>query len=664
MDIKRADIWYGIDFRFNPNAPLTLNQVEQLLTKYKLTLDGLQGKNLPSPVPPQTITDFQKLQTEVVGTQAKYRVLGGNAQETANHLRTLANRALELAPALEQDAKGFIRFNQLASQASSAADRLEGKMGRLSFAYQVQQGMVGRLSGVFSQFGIAGDVVGDGLNIAAGGLTTITPLLLGATVAGAGLLATFVDLGRRGIPELAKLQEAEDVLLLSGERFDEIRKKVLALRADLGEAGKVFSQAQLLEGIGELIKAGRSAGESLDILRASAKLAFVANADLNEMSQLVSTNLVQYKLPASEAARVSEALAKGALEAKGGIQGLSEGLKIIGPFADLLHFDLEESIAALVKLDKAGQDYNDYGATALRSALAQVADLTDKGKTAVEQLDVSLTNADGTARTAEEIFKDLIVALEGNANAGELIGKIFDTRAAPAVAVLAGGFQDLQNKMADSGDVLDKWANEKANNLDTASKRLQTTLNDLGLTFVEGLNPYITASITALNDFLTMVNNVVRALAGLNQTRIETIDKQIADIEAKLEGTTPLVSPSAARGYAASGLSSDEYTEQLRDQLEKLKAERKAINDAIKLTPIEELFPGGLPGTTPPAPPATPTPDTKGNTGTGSSVKTNAELAAEALEKYAKTLDDLVLGRSQGAFSSEEEILQTKLSTP
>ena len=303
-DIKRGSVYYGVEFRIEQQSLSLLEQLDRRIEQYEKALE--KAHNAPpikAPVKPEVPKDIDEARLKLEGFQAAIRetdaeIRRGDVgyQQGAQRLRELTQELLEERNALQANTRIRGQYNAQISRSSSMIDRLEGNVNRLSFAYQLQQGMIMRSAGSFSALGAAGSFAGDAIGIAAAGAATLNPLLTAGAVAVSALTAGMISLGRRGVPELYAIENANVVLRQNGENVEEVTSKTREFRVELGVIGRQFTESELTSNIAELTKAGLSAAESLDVMSGSTRIAVAEGKDLGIISELMLTNLRQFNL--------------------------------------------------------------------------------------------------------------------------------------------------------------------------------------------------------------------------------------------------------------------------------------------------------------------------------------------------------------------------------
>lgn len=253
-----------------------------------------------------------------------------------------------------------------------------------------------------------------------------------------------------------------------------------------------FSAAEAAKGMGNLAAAGFSTQEIMKAIGGSLDLAAVGQIEIAEATQISAAVLRGMSIDASEAGHVMDVLATAASNSAQNITDLGEAFKYVAPFANLAGKDIHETGAAIMALADAGLR-GSMGGTALRGFLTKSAQLTDSAKRAMEELDISFEDAAGNFRHIADIVDDLKMKLQplGRAKRLELLGGIFEARAAAGVAALIdrGGaaLRDFERDLRSSDGAAREMGRTLTDNLGGDIERLKSSIDGVKLSFFEGI---------------------------------------------------------------------------------------------------------------------------------------------------------------------------------
>lgn len=144
--------------------------------------------------------------------------------------------------------------------------------------------------------------------------------------------------------------------------------------------------------------------------------------------------------------------------------------------------------------------------TKLTNTMADAADGNASAAEKFEALGISVTNADGSMRSAEDVFMDAVDALGGIQNEAERDAAAYDLfgRSAkelnPLIDMGSEGFAELKQEAHDAGAVMDGEALDSLNGVSDAMERMDQASMVVQRNFAVALAPAIEAVGTALTD--------------------------------------------------------------------------------------------------------------------------------------------------------------------
>ena len=188
-----------------------------------------------------------------------------------------------------------------------------------------------------------------------------------------------------------------------GEEALKLKEKLAAVseaQTDLG-----FTAADSAKALEALVKAGLSGSEAAEALRSALSLARLEGISTEEAAGLLVQTLTMFHLSAEDSAKAMDSLSKAADAGIDTAEGYAKGLANCGAAAANMGLSLDETLAALVELDKTYGDATVSG-TYLN---AMFKDLIKKS----DELGISLYNADGSMRSLDDIVGQIRSKVQG-----------------------------------------------------------------------------------------------------------------------------------------------------------------------------------------------------------------------------------------------------------
>lgn len=164
----------------------------------------------------------------------------------------------------------------------------------------------------------------------------------------------------------------------TGASADEM--KLLRKTAEEAGATSRYSAVEAAGALENLAKAGLSAKDAIGTLPAVLSLAAAGDVELAVSAEYITKAVNGLGLSFTDAARVSDVLAKGANATNTSVAGLAQALSYAAPLANTLGLSLEQTVAIIGKFADAGIDASRAG-TALNAIMAQFSDPASKFRT-------------------------------------------------------------------------------------------------------------------------------------------------------------------------------------------------------------------------------------------------------------------------------------------
>lgn len=282
---------------------------------------------------------------------------------------------------------------------------------------------------------------------------------VGAIAAGAALSGLVVASVKVSAEFEKSMSNVKAVTNATGAEMAEMSKMARQMGRDTA-----FSAKESAEAMGFLGMAGFDTNQIMVALPATLNLAAAANMELGRAADIASNVLTGFSMPAQEAARVSDVMAKGAASANVSVEMLGDSFRYVGPIASSAGFAFEETAATIGLLGNAGIQGAQAGTT-LRGALAKMLQPTKDTEEAMSRLGVSFKDSTGKMLPFENILGQLE---RTGADTTDMI-QLFGVEAGPGMTALvsqgAGALRELTAELENSGGAAQKMADVQLDNL-------------------------------------------------------------------------------------------------------------------------------------------------------------------------------------------------------
>ena len=248
---------------------------------------------------------------------------------------------------------------------------------------------------------------------------------------------------------------------------DQAMQQLTNTARQLGRDTK-FSATESAQAMTYLGMAGWNSEQIISGMPGLLDLAAASGEDLGRTADIISDDLTAFGMSADQAGHMADVFAAASTSSNTNVSMLGETMKYAAPVAGALGYSLEDVSIAAGLMANAGVK-GEMAGTSLRSIMTRMIDPPKDAAQAMEQLGITMTNADGTMRPFGSVINELRTKMQGLSQ---------EERAQMASAIAGtdslSGFMALIN--ASPGDV-EKLSNA-INNSDGAAKRMADTMNN------------------------------------------------------------------------------------------------------------------------------------------------------------------------------------------
>ena len=255
----------------------------------------------------------------------------------------------------------------------------------------------------------AADKAADGFTVFKGALADLVADGIRATI------SAIKDLAKEAF-EVGSNFEAEmsKVGAVSGASAEEMEQ--LTAKAEEMGAKTKFSATESAQAFEYMAMAGWKTEDMLGGIEGIMNLAAASGADLATASDIVTDALTAMGYGAQDAGRLADVMAAASSNANTNVEMMGATFQYAAPIVGALGYNMEDTAVAIglmansgIKADKAG--------TALRSILTRLAAPPKECAKAMEDLGLSLTDADGNMKDFSQVTRELRRAFDGMSEA-------------------------------------------------------------------------------------------------------------------------------------------------------------------------------------------------------------------------------------------------------
>lgn len=282
-------------------------------------------------------------------------------------------------------------------------------------------------------------------------------------------------------------------------------ERLTATAQQLG-ASTQFSASQAAEAMSYLGMAGWKTDQIISGMPGLLDLAAASGEDLASVADIVSDDLTAFGMSADQASHMADVMAATSTNANTNVAMMGETFKYVGSLAGALGYSLEDVSVATGIMANAGIKGEQAG-TSLRAIMTRLVSPTKESGTAMDQLGITMTNADGTMKPFMQTMKELRAAFSGMTEeekaqyASSLAGQEAMSGFLSIVNASDSDFETLVNAVNNADGAASQMAATMQNNAKGGAIQLQSA--------IEGL------SISVGSIFLPVLAQMAQGLAGI-----------------------------------------------------------------------------------------------------------------------------------------------------
>ena len=323
------------------------------------------------------------------------------------------------------------------------------------------------------------------------------------------------------------------------------------------EAGKAFEYMAM---------AGWKTEQMMSGIEGIMNLAAASGEDLGLVSDIVTDAMTAFGLSAEESGHFADVLAAASSNANTNVGMMGDTFKYVAPVAGAMKFSIEDTAVAIGLMANAGIKASQAG-TALRQVFTRLAKPPKEAAEAMEALNLSVTNADGSFKPLMEIIEEMrdkfsaLTDEQKTMYAAMLGGQEAMSGLLAIVNASEGDISKLSAAIDKADGSAKKMAETKLDNLHGQLTLLGSSAEGLGIAVYEGIeNPLkdaVKVGIKSLNELSgeiqsgdlkksvanigALLGNGVKLLSQITSSVLPPLVKTLGFIGNNLQTITPLV---------------------------------------------------------------------------------------------------------------------------
>ncbi|MCD8208665.1 MAG: phage tail tape measure protein, partial [Bacteroidales bacterium] len=505
--------------------------------------EALKGKlDATKAVYGENSTEAQKLQTQLNNVQTQEEKVTQEINKTTEALEqqqkaeeqassasgqlasTIQQQESELAELKTQytnvvleEGKDSEAAQELAGKITTLNGELQENKAKLADAEDAAEDLTKEEKELGDEGESAGDKMSEGFQVAYQAL------------AAAGLIEAvkqLVDALKECVEVAADFEsQMSTVQALSGATSDEMDALTAAAK-EMGATTK-FTATESAEALEYMALAGWDTEEMMDGLPGIINLAAAAGEDLASTSDIVTDALTAFGMSASDSAHFSDVLAAASTNSNTTVSQMGEAFKQVATTAGTLGYSIDDVSVALGLMADNGLKGSSAG-TALSTALTRMSGANATATKELDELNVSMFNADGSTKDLATFLGELRTALNENCTSSEemqvalynLAGQKGMKGLAAIVNTTDDDFDSLTNAIADCDGCAEEMADIRMDNFEGSVTLLKSAFDGLETTIGEAALPALSSFVDILTSMVGGINNFLVAHEGATQAVI------------------------------------------------------------------------------------------------------------------------------------------------
>lgn len=461
---------------------------------------------------------------KVGALQAKYdglsKTLSSN-EKYMSKLKTQYDKSFDAnGKATASTAKYANELNQAIAKSASYEAQMKTTTGQIARMKVETEGVTGKLKAQSDQWIKSGKKIESfGKKMSSIG-STLTMSVTAPIAAGFGLAT------KKAVDFQTQIGEIGPLLTNGGKMTTEYRNQLDQMSDSSKKWAKEYgvSTTEINTGLAEIVRKGYDANQTLGVMPSILDATKASGDDFNDVMNVTTEVISQFNLKGKDynstvknATRVTDALTYVANATSAGFSDLGLAMGYVGPVANSLGMDVEETASAIGLLSDAGIGGEKAG-TALRGALTRLLKPSKQNIAGFEKLGISVDEFKNGTLTLPDMLNKIKQNTEDwtDAQRTSAIALAFGTESQSAMNVLVG----------QGGDAL-KGLTKETYNANGATKEIAKSMNDLPANkvarFKESLNVLaITAGEKLLPVFTPILEKATQLINKFSELDDET----------------------------------------------------------------------------------------------------------------------------------------------
>lgn len=329
----------------------------------------------------------------------------------------------------------------------------------------------------------------------------------------------------------AAMSEVKAISGATSEEFAQLTEKA----NQMGAVTK-FTASESAEAFKYMAQAGWDAKEMMDGIEGLMSLAAASGENLGTTSDIVTDALTAFGMSAKESGRFADVMAMAANATNTDVAKMGDTFKYVAPVAGALGYSIEDTAVAIGLMANNGIKASQAG-TSLRSLLTNLTHPVGQAEDAINDLGISITNADGSVKPLSQTLQELrskfsaLSEAERAQYAAMLAGQEGMSGLLAIVNASDQDFADLTEQINNSSGAAQEMADIMMDNLSGKFELFTGALDSMKMSLGEKFKPYLMEALDWLTDKVPDVENALL-------TAMNSFDRFVEQTKSKIDEFT------------------------------------------------------------------------------------------------------------------------------
>lgn len=281
-----------------------------------------------------------------------------------------------------------------------------------------------------------------------------------------------------------------------------------------------FTASESAEAFTYMAQAGWNAKDMIEGIDGLMSLSAASGESLGLTSDIVTDALTAFNMPAKESGRFADVMAQASNATNTNVAKMGETFKYVAPVAGALGYTIEDTAVAIGLMANSGIKASQAG-TSLRSLLTNLTHPVGQAKDAIEAIDLSITNADGSVKplsqTMEELRSKFLTLSEAERTqyAAMLAGQEGMSGLLAIVNSSDADFRKLTEEINNSSGAAKRMSEIMMDNLAGKYELFTGSIDSVKMALGERFKPYLVEALEWLTDKMPDIEDAL--LSGMNR---------------------------------------------------------------------------------------------------------------------------------------------------